>query len=174
MEQEKIAPSRRLSRCFCKNRGVSFKCTGLLVAFRPVSALRCAYPQRQGAVWHMAEKLIIWDVLRTLPQQVQNKLTQKSCSWFTHFAQQEFIGAKSVLDLCSVLANICRRWWKRFQFCHVEKSDKIGRTSGEDMETTCETFYLHRSESRWRSPLPWMSWFIMAPLQIATYPFQVV
>ena len=45
VEHEKIAPSHRLTRCFCMSRGVSFKCTGLVVAFRPVDALRCAYPE---------------------------------------------------------------------------------------------------------------------------------
>ena len=39
--REKIALSHRLTRCFCRNRGVPFKCTGLVVAFRPVYAVRC-------------------------------------------------------------------------------------------------------------------------------------
>ena len=37
-----------------------------------------------------------------------DRLTQSSCSADnTHFAQQEFFGAKSGLDLHSVLASIC-------------------------------------------------------------------
>ena len=57
---------------------------------------------------HTHTRCHIWDFSRTLPQQVQGWLTQKSCRWFTHFAQQEFIGAKSCLYLHSALANICR------------------------------------------------------------------
>ena len=37
--------SHRLTRCFCRNSGAPFKCTGLAVAFLPVYALRCAYPR---------------------------------------------------------------------------------------------------------------------------------
>ena len=48
-----MAPSHRLTRCFCMNRGVSFKGTGLVVAFLPVYALR------QGTRRYMAEKFIL-------------------------------------------------------------------------------------------------------------------
>ena len=53
LEHEKMAPSHRLTRCFCMNRGVSFKGTGLVVAFLPVYALR------QGTRRYMAEKFIL-------------------------------------------------------------------------------------------------------------------
>ena len=89
---------------------------------------------------HTHKRDVIWDVSRTLPQQVQDRLTQKSCSWFTHFAQQEFIGAKSGLDLHSVLVNVCCSVMETVQFCHLENLEKIGRKCGENMETTCGTF----------------------------------
>ncbi len=57
------------------------------------------------------------DLSRTVPQQVQDKLTQKPCSWFTHSAQQEFIRAKSGLDLHTVLDVSCLAF--EFWTCHM-------------------------------------------------------
>ena len=56
---------------------------------------------------HTHTRDAIRDVSRTLPQQVQDRLTQKSCSWFSHLAQKSSLEQKVVLTF-SVLANICR------------------------------------------------------------------
>ena len=58
VEHEKIAPFHRLTRCFCRNRPVLFKCTGLVVAFR-LLCFEMPISQRQGARRHMAEKFIL-------------------------------------------------------------------------------------------------------------------
>ena len=107
LEHEKIgsvSPSHPLF--LHESRGViqtNRSCCGI-----SVYALRCAYPETEHKTiygWeihpdtHTHTRDVIWDVSRALPQQVQDKLTQKSCSWFTHFAQQGFIRAKSGLDL---------------------------------------------------------------------------
>ena len=62
---------------------MSFKGTGLVVAFLPVYALR------QGTRRYMAEKFILTHTHtrchEMLPQQVQERLTQKSCNRLMNF-----------------------------------------------------------------------------------------
>ena len=118
MEHEKIAPFHRLTPCFCRNRPVLFKCTGLVVAFR-LSCFEMPISQRQGARRHMAEKFILThththemsymrcfkDIATAGTGLVDAEAVQPEYHAF--LAQQEFIRAKSGFDLHSVLANIC-------------------------------------------------------------------
>ena len=116
MEHEKIAPFHRLTRCFCRNRPVLFKCTGLVVAFR-LLCFEMPISQRQGARRHMAEKFILTrthemsymrcfkDIATAGTGLVDAEAVQPVYHAF--LAQQEFIRAKSGFDLHSVLANIC-------------------------------------------------------------------
>ena len=55
---------------------------------RPILRFENLRDRAHGARRHMAEKSswqrdAIWDGSRTLPQQLQDRLTQKRCSWFT-------------------------------------------------------------------------------------------
>ena len=93
---------------------MSFKGTGLVVAFLPVYALR------QGARRHMAEKFILThthemsymrcfkDIATAGTGLVDAEAVQPEYhAFFAFLAQQEFIRAKSGFDLHSVIANIC-------------------------------------------------------------------
>ena len=147
MEHEKIAPFHRLTRCFCMNRPVLFKCTGLVVAFR-LLCFGMPISQRQRGRRHMAEKFILThthemsymrcfkDIATAGTGLVDAEAVQPEYHAF--LAQQEFIRAKGGLDLHGVLANVCRPVMETVQFCHLENLEKIGRKSG--METTCGTF----------------------------------
>ena len=116
MEHEKIAPFHRLTPCFCRNRPVLFKCTGLVVAFR-LLCFEMPISQRQGARRHMAEKFILThthemsymrcfkDIATAGTGLVDAEAVQPEYHAF--LAQQEFIRAKSGFDLHCVLANIC-------------------------------------------------------------------
>ena len=57
VEHEKIASFHRLTPCFCRNRPVLFKCTGLVVAFR-LLCFEMPISQRQRGR-HMAEKFVL-------------------------------------------------------------------------------------------------------------------
>ena len=118
MEHEKIASFHRLTPCFCRNRPVLFKCTGLVVAFR-LLCFDMPISQRQGARRHMAEKFILThththemsymrcfkDIATPGTGLVDAEAVQPENHAF--LAQQEFIRAKSGFDLDSVLANVC-------------------------------------------------------------------
>ena len=115
MEHEKIAPFHRLTRCFCMNRPVLFKCTGLVVAFR-LLCFETPISQRQRGRRHMAEKFLThtheMSYMRCFKHiatagtgLVDAEAVQPENHAF--LAQQEFIRAKSGFDLHSVLANVC-------------------------------------------------------------------
>ena len=122
---------------------MSFKGTGLVVAFLPVYALR------QGTRRYMAEKFILTRThthemsYEMLPQQVQERLTQKSCNRLMNFCTGSIPWSKSLANP-SVLANIRRpMMMETVQFCHLEKLEKIGRKLGENIGKIYGTFWFH-------------------------------
>ena len=114
----------RLAGCFCKNRGLSFNCPRLVVAFRPAYALRWSYhilaTERWTAYgiwlrtssWHTLKhtrdtNMRCFKDIATRAGQAEAEAAQYAqLVRFMHIPRQEFIGAKSDFDLLGVLVDI--------------------------------------------------------------------
>ena len=84
-----------------------------------------------GLLWHPFQGKVVWHLMCLhATVKVVDRLTQKPCSWFTHFAQQELVPAKNGLDLRSVLASMCRGVTDSFSFF----IEHIRRNAKEQME----------------------------------------